>query len=93
MTILKNIIIILFVALQYSFSATLHNDKPCCSKKCTGSEYCTACKNCSGCAYCNSGGFCGVCRPEAFKKTPIKKIVKPKAKQSVKQKVIIKKKN
>lgn len=91
MSILKTILILLFVANQYSFSATIHSDKPCCSKKCTGSEYCSACKNRSGCKYCNSGGYCGVCRPEAFKR-PIKKAtVSSKTKQQVKPKTQIKK--
>lgn len=91
MSILKTILILLFVANQYSFSATIHNDKPCCSKKCTGSEFCSACKNCSACKYCNSGGYCGVCRPEAFKKPVKKTTVTPKAKQYVKPKPQIKK--
>lgn len=68
---LKYLLILLLVVQQSASAKSYHNDKPCCLRKCTGSEYCSACKNCSACAYCNSGGYCGVCRPDAFKK-PVK---------------------
>lgn len=64
----KLILLVTILTSSLSFAG-----EPCCSKKCTGSEYCSACKNCSGCAHCNSGGYCGVCRPEAYKKAPVKK--------------------
>lgn len=93
MSMLNHLLIILLVAHQFSFATAFHNDKSCCSKKCTGSEYCSACKNCSGCAHCNSGGYCGVCRPEAYKKTTAKpkpktqtKSTTAKPKQQVKKK-------
>ena len=91
MSMLKHLLIILLVAHQFSFATAFHNDKSCCSKKCTGAEYCSACKNCSGCAHCNSGGYCGVCRPEAYKKVTVKpktqtKSTTAKPKQQVKKK-------
>jgi len=92
MSIQKSIFILLIVASQILLSATSSNDKPCCSKKCTGSEYCSACKNCSGCAHCNSGGYCGVCRPEAYKKAPQKTAIKQKKAQTQSTKQSVKKK-
>ena len=84
----KPFIAMLFLITISVVTNASNNDKPCCSKKCTGSEYCSACKNCSGCNYCNSGGYCGVCRPEAFKKPVKKTTVKPqiKPKTQVKKK-------
>lgn len=89
----KSILFILLCLFFFSLPISLssNNDKPCCSKKCTGSEYCSACKNCSRCGYCNSGGYCGVCRPEAFIKPVKKTTVKPKAKQQVKPNTSVKK--
>jgi len=93
MSMLKHLLIFLLVAQQYAFAKSFHNHKPCCSKKCTGTEYCSACKNCSGCAHCNSGGYCGVCRPEAYKKVTIKPKSKTQTKStSAKPKQQIKKK-
>ena len=91
MSIQKSIFIVLIVASQILLSATSSNDKPCCSKKCTGSEYCSACKNCSGCAHCNSGGYCGFCRSEAYKKAPQKTAIKQKKSTNSIYKTICKK--
>lgn len=69
MTLFKKLTLFIFILTSsLSFAG-----EPCCAKKCTGTEYCSACKNCRGCAHCNSGGYCGVCRPEAYKKAPVKK--------------------